>query len=53
MSKQITITEYEPFGKEWVDHLTKLPKKHIIDMFRQVCIQRHKLEVEIKAIKEK
>lgn len=32
--------KYEPFGKEWEDYLMKLPKKHIIDLYRRVCLEK-------------
>src|SRR3972149_3293034 len=35
-----TEEEYEPFGEEWEAHLTKLPKKHLIDLYRKICIKQ-------------
>jgi len=35
---------YEPFGQEWKDHLMKEPKKFIIDLFKNSCQEREKLQ---------
>ena len=31
--------EYEPYGEEWKDELMKLPKIHIISLYRAVCLE--------------
>ena len=36
--------DYEPFGEEWKNHLMKLPKIVIINMFRNVCFEKQELE---------
>lgn len=36
--------EYEPFGLQWEKEVMKLPKKHIIDLYRKQCLERKRLE---------
>ena len=31
--------EYEPFGEEWKAEINKLPKKVLIDLYRDACIK--------------
>ena len=35
---------YEPFGEEWKDELMKLPKIMIINMYRNVCLEKQELD---------
>ena len=34
------ITEYEPYGKEWNEEISKLPKADLIKMIRQNGLER-------------
>lgn len=43
-----TDENYEPYGAEWEKELMKLPKKFIINMYRNVCIKLQDKEAEIK-----
>ena len=46
-----TIDEnYQPFGEEWKNELMKLPKIIIINMYRNVCLEKQELEKELKQI---
>lgn len=45
-----TDENYEPYGEEWEKHLMTLPKKFIINMYRDVCIKLQDKEAEIKEL---
>lgn len=45
-----TDENYEPYGEEWEKHLMTLPKKFIINMYRDVCIKLQDREAEIKEL---
>jgi predicted Zn-dependent protease with MMP-like domain len=45
-----TDENYEPYGEEWEKELMKLPKKFIINMYRNVCIKLQDKETEIKEL---
>ena len=47
---KINNENYEPFGEEWEKELMKLPKKYIINLYRNVCTQIKDKEVEIKEL---
>lgn len=42
-----TNENYEPYGDEWEKEVMKLPKKMIVDMYRNVCIKLKDKEVEV------
>jgi hypothetical protein len=39
---------YEPYGEEWKDELMKLPKIMVINMYRNMCLERDELEKAYK-----
>lgn len=39
-----TEKEYEPFGKEWENHLLKMTKRTLIMMYKSVCLEKLRLE---------
>ena len=45
-----TDENYEPYGEEWEKHLMTLPKKFIINMYRNVCEKLRDKETEIKEL---
>lgn len=48
MSDKNKIPEnYIPYGEEWKNELMKLPKKFIINMLRNKCLENDELEYSI------
>lgn len=45
-----TDENYEPYGEEWEKYLMTLPKKFIIDLYREVCKKLQDRETEIKEL---
>lgn len=41
---------YEPYGEEWEKELMKLPKKYLINLYRNVCEKLQDKEAEIKEL---
>ncbi|OQB03950.1 MAG: hypothetical protein BWY21_02124 [Parcubacteria group bacterium ADurb.Bin216] len=41
---------YEPYGEEWEKHLMTLPKKFIINMYRNLCERYKDKEAEVKEL---
>jgi len=36
--------KYQPYGEEWKNELMKLPKIMIINLYRNVCLEKDELE---------
>ena len=45
--------DYIAFGEEWKKEMMKLPKKFLIDMFKDKAIEFESLQAENKELKEK
>ena len=41
-------TDYTPFGKEWESYLMRLPKKGIIELYKNTCIKLNETEEQLR-----
>jgi hypothetical protein len=45
------MENYIPYGEQWKNELMKLPKVHIISLYRMVCLAMKESEEEVKRLK--